>query len=355
MALYRVTLKNPVTGDEYELLPKSYNFTDKLNYESIATFVLGFEDIKKVTDIYQTDPLALFSSTYREIMIERTNRLGIYDIIFSGVITSFEVAPDGQGAKTITLKAVSWFGLLGKRRAGIPFRIFSATDAGTIAWTLINESQTSNNPYSSLGITQGAHPATKNRDRTYKFDNIKDSIIKLSNDNLADGFDFDIDSTKAFNVYYPLKGQNRFDIVFDNNTMATWKFKKPLMLGVANRIYVIGAGENSDVLYSQRDAANAYKTDWKLEEETLSESDVTELVTLQDKGDRYLALSQSPSIEFMAEHYDTVMLWDDYNLGDNIKVNVPEVGISSLSMRVIERTFTMDSTKSIGYIKVSLK
>ena len=96
--------------------------------------------------------------------------------------------------------------------------------------TLINESQTSNNPYSDLGITQGAHPTTKNRDRTYKFDNIKDSIIRLSNENLTDGFDFDIDATKAFNVYYPTKGQDRFDVVFDNDTMATWKFKKPLML-----------------------------------------------------------------------------------------------------------------------------
>jgi hypothetical protein len=355
MALYRVTLKNVDNGDQYELFPKSYSFVDELNKESTAKFTVGFEDVKKVADTYETDVMSMFTSTYREIWIERTDDAGVYQKIFYGIITAFGVAPDGQGARTINLEAVSWWGLFNRRICGIPLRTFTATDAGTIAWTLIDESQTSDNPYSSWGITQGVHPTTKNRDRTYRFDNVKDSIYKLSNNNLTDGFDFEIDVNKAFNIYYPTKGSDNFNIVFDERTMSNYSFRKPLILGLVNKIYVLGAGQNDDLIYVTRNASNAYKTDWKLQETIQRETDIIEVATLNDKGDKTLSDNQSPLPEFSAEHVDEIIRWDSYNLGDNIKVNLPEVGFSNETKRVIKKEFSMDSSKSIGLIKVGLK
>lgn len=354
MAKYKIILKITATGDLYELFPKSYSFVDELNKDSTAKFTLSFEEVKNLADKYATDVMSMLTATYREIWIERTDRTGTWVKIFYGILDSFDVAPDGQGGKTITLSAMSWFGLFNKRICGIPVRVFSATDAGTIAWTLISESQSSDGAYSSWGVTQGVHPTTKNRDRTYAFDNVKDSIYRLSNDNLADGFDFDIDVNKEFNVYYPTKGSDKFNIVFDDRTMSNWQYKKPLVSGIINKIYVQGAGQNDDLIYVTRTAAIGFRTDWKTHEVVKKENDVIEVATLNDKGDLALTLSQAPVPTITADHYDELIRWDDYNIGDNIKVNLNELGIVNLTKRVLKKEFTMDATKSIGAIKVTL-
>lgn len=346
---YNIFVKDG-SGKLWEMLPKSWSFTEELNRESTAQISLSFADFKKIADATNTTVMAVFTASFREFYIERDGTK-----IFWGALTDFSIQPSADGEMTITLKAVSWFGLLQKRICGIPKRVFTTTDAGEIAWTLIDESQTSDSPYSSFGITEGSITASKNRDRTYRFDNVKDSIIKLSNNNLADGFDFDIDNTKAFNVYYPKKGTNRFNIVFDYRTMSDFRFKKPLILGLTNKVHVVGAGENDDVLYVTRTASTSYRTDWKTLEESLQERQIEQTATLNDKGDRRLADAQTPIVEFEAYHYDDIIEWDDYNLGDTIKVNLPDLGLSNESKRVKKREFKMDADKSIGLIRSSLE
>jgi hypothetical protein len=252
--IYRVFIKNPSSTEIVELQPKSWSFIDELNKESTIKLSVSHEEVQKIADTYNSTNLAIFTTALREIYVERNGTK-----VFYGVVTDYQVAPDGQGGKSIDVTGVSWFGLLNKRRAGIPVRIFSAQDAAVIAWTLINESQQSDPDggggyYSDYGITQGAHPTTKNRDRTYRFDNIKEAIYRLSNNNLKDGFDFDIDTAKAFNVYYPTKGSTKADIVLDEHNLATWRYKKPLLGTLTNRVYVKGAGQNDDLLYVTRTA-----------------------------------------------------------------------------------------------------
>lgn len=348
MAKYTIVLKQ-TNGDIYELLPKSWSFTDELNAASTANFYIGFEDIKNIADIYETDILSMFTASFREIWIERDGSK-----VFWGAITDFEVSNNKEGDRTINVKATDWFGLLGKRICGVPVRTFSATDAGTIAWTLISESQSYDAPYSSLGITQGSITASKNRDRTYRFDNIKESIERLSNTNLNDGFDFDIDMTKAFNVYYPTKGSDRPNIVFNSENLADYLYKKPLLMELCNIVYVLGEGNNDDLLYAIRTANTSYRTDWKTLEAVLSERDIKELTTLQDKGDAYLNDYQSPNPELTIKHYDDKILFTDYNIGDTIRVNIPELGFDNTSKRVIRRQFSMEQEKSMGFMAVDL-
>jgi hypothetical protein len=349
--LYKVFVKKTSTGEVWELFPLSYSFTDELNDESTASFDVSFEDFKRVTDKMSETVVGVFSDSFREIWIERDNTK-----IFWGVISEFSIDPSEKGDRKVSLKAISWFGVLSKRITTVPKRVFTATDAGVIAWTLIDESQDAGNGTGAdLGLLEGSITASKDRDRTYRFDKIKDVIIALSNNNLADGFDFDIDMTKHFNVYYPTKGQNRFDLTFDIQTIATYKYKKPLILELVNRVHAIGEGENDDVLYTTRDAVDGYKTDWYLLEETLQEREIKELVTLQDKGDRRLADGQSPIVELSIEHYDDLLQWSDYNLGDSIKVNLPEIGFANETKRIVKRSFDMKSEKSIGYIKIETK
>lgn len=186
--LYRIILRNPANDDIFELQPKTWSLDEELNKEQKAKFTLGYEDVKVVADAYGTTVLAMFTATVREIYIERKDSNGVYQKIFWGQLTSFNLQPKGQGDQEFQVDAVSWFGLLAKRRAGIPVRLFTNTDAGEIAWDLIDEAQSSDAPYSDLGITEGTITASKNRDRTYKFDNVRDSIYNLSASNLAEGF-----------------------------------------------------------------------------------------------------------------------------------------------------------------------
>lgn len=346
---YNIYVKN-AAGKIWEIFSKDFSIVDELNKESTAKISLSFNEFKKIATATNTTVMGVFTSAFMEIYIERDGTK-----IFWGALTSFEVQPTNDGEMNIAISATSWFGLFQKRICGIPSRIFSATDAGAIAWTLIDESQTSDSTYSDFGITEGSITASKNRDRTYRFDNVKDSIIKLSNNNLADGFDFEIDNTKAFNVYYPTRGTSRPNIVFDFRTLSGFKFKKPLLFDLTNKVHVIGAGENDDVLYTTRTAGTSYRGDWHTLEASRQERDIEQLVTLQDKGDRTLAEDQTPIIEFSAEHYDDQIQWSDYALGDTLKVNLPDLGMSNESKRAYKRELLMESDKSIGRIKTVLK
>jgi len=89
-------------------------------------------------------------------------------------------------------------------------REFTTTDAGQIAWTLIDEAQSET--YGDLGITQGTIQSSVNRTKSFDRKNIAEAILELAENDY--GFDFEITPDKVFNVYYPMKGEIKDDIVF---------------------------------------------------------------------------------------------------------------------------------------------
>lgn len=351
-ATYEVIIKDPISLKLWEVIPKSYNFTEKLNEVPTATFSLSFEEVKKMADRNDTTVLNIFTSARREIYINRNGTK-----IFYGVVSDFEVSPGGVGEKNVDVKAMGFFGLFRKRIVGKGTETrYTTTDAGDIAWDLINDSQAADSPYSDYGITQGATPATKNRTRGYLFDNVYDEIVRLSNNNLADGFDFDIDNTKAFNVYYPTKGSDRPTIVFDERTMSSWKYRKGLFTEMVNSVFVIGEGFNEDINFENRVAAVGYRTPFGTLEEKLEARGVTEDATLQDKGDRRLLDARDPVVFLdSVDHFDNEIKYSDYNLGDTVRVNIPDLAINNATKRIVERRFTMLSPESIGKCSLELK
>lgn len=100
-----------------------------------------------MADYYGEDLLNLLSSQLMEIYIERDGTK-----IFYGVLSKMEISPLKDGSRSLTLEAVSWIGLFTKRIVGIPYTHYTATDAGQIAWDLIDDSQNSDSPYSDWGI-----------------------------------------------------------------------------------------------------------------------------------------------------------------------------------------------------------
>jgi len=349
MIKYQTFLRDATGGSIYELLPISISFKDKLNRESTASFRFTFRQLEIVAETYGTNVVDMFSSELREIYVTRNDVK-----IFYGVVSDVSADPQQDGNIGFTVKAVSFFGMFGKRIVGIPVTTYTATDAGAIAWDLIDDSQNSDSPYSDWGITQGSITTSVNRDRTYKFDNIKDAIIKLSNENLDNGFDFEIDTNKDFNVYYPTKGSSKPNIIFDERNLSGWSWTKPVFLQLTNKVYSLGESQGESPLYETRTAGTSYRTPFGTLEGVIKEDSIKVAATLQAKGDLHLELYREPIVKFTARHFDseTAISWSDYDLGDTIKVNLPRIGMSTVSKRVKERDFTLNDNTGVGEISI---
>lgn len=343
---YQVFIRNIDNNDIFELPFISLGFTEELNKGRDARVSMDFKAAKAVADVYNTDVLFLFTSGLRELWIQKNNIK-----VYIGVISDFSIVKDDKGFLRVDIASVGYLTLLSKRRT-VAKRIFTNIDAGIIAQTLIDETQLSDPPYSDLGITFGFIAPSVNRDRTYRFDNIRDSIIKLSNENLKNGFDFDINNDKILNVYYPTRGSTKVDLFFDKGNIINYRFRKPLILSLTNRVYVIGEGFNDDVLYTVRTSPPEFRDVFTLLEDVQTERDIKELATLEDKGDRYLLENQSPRVGFEINHVDDNPDLNSYELGDSFRVNIPEIAIFNEYKRVYKRALSID-TNSLAIVTIT--
>jgi len=129
--------------------------------------------------------------------------------IFKGILNEPTISYSDT-AVNVTLPFKSWLAYFQKRFTS---NVYSNTDAGAIAWGIINTAQGVTD--GSIGVTMGTVAATKNRDRTFDRDEIANAIMKMSADNVKDGFDFEISNEKVFTVAARL-GSDKPAIVFDN-------------------------------------------------------------------------------------------------------------------------------------------
>jgi hypothetical protein len=336
------------TNNVYELPYLSISISEELNVGKDCRLSLDYYAIEELCTKYNTNPLFLLTSGIRQVQIKKNDIA-----IFLGVITDFNISEDNTGGRKIDIYAVGLFNLLAKRRTGAK-RVFTSTDAGEIAWTLIDESQQSDLPYSDFGITEGLIQTSVDRDRTFRFANLKEEITQMSNKNLLNGFDFDIDNLGNFNVFYPTKGSQRPNLVLDDQNIVTWGVRKPLIMSLVNKVYVLGSGFNDDILYVTRESDNAYKATFKLLEEVLSARDIITTDTLNDKGDKLLADFQSPILGLTINHLDNDISILDYDVGDSLRVKLITVGIDDEYRRVYKRTIKIDTNEQI-LVQVDLK
>lgn len=324
-----VYIYDPVADETYEIPYQTYTIKEEVNLGKTLQIKLDYYQVNDIAERYQTTAYSLLSGALREIYVEKDDTR-----IFSGVITDMSM-DRGEGTDvTVSLAAAGYFNMLKKRRTAA-LRAFTSTDAGDIAWTLIDESQTADPPYSDFGITQGTSPTTKTRDRTFRFANLYDEIVQMTNNNLKDGFDCEIDDEKVFNIYYPYKGSNRPEIVLDIGNIQAISMRKPLLLNMTNKIYVLG---QDDSTYVTRTAPDTFKTSFGVLEDVLAKREVKETTTLNDYGDQKLSTDQSPQLTMTIEHLDGEPDVLDYSVGDWLPVTFDEAGLTQVYYRVITRT-----------------
>jgi hypothetical protein len=222
------------------------------------------------------------------------------------------------------LAAKGYLDLLGKRVVGTAStpRVFENTDLVTIARTLVDETQLQ--PDGDFGITLGLNPTSRPADRSdYYYTNLLEAIEGLSNEKVTNGIDFEITPDKKFNCYYPTKGRELPEIVFEWGVNITSFWETLDATELANQVIVLGAGEGSSMATATRNASDYLQETYKLRQSVISEKTITGTETLEKHGDRELAEKQTHrQIIGVTVKGNVSPGFGSYAVGDRVRVKV---------------------------------
>lgn len=249
---------------------------------------------------------SLISLRNYEVKIYRNNTL-----VWAGEQTHITAKIDKNSIEPMTVTCQTYLEMLNNRFTDQTVT-YSSTDAGAIAWDLIDDSQ--NLTDGDFGITQGTINTTVNRDRTYNNQNIMDAIINLSK--VAGGFDFEITDEKVFNVYSRMGIDRSETTIFEyttniDNIQIELDFTNPVNQGIA-----LGQGfEGSQLIqtYTDTSARSTYKLrQGKTEDPSVSvgatlTTNATALVRVRKQSVLNLSFNQ---IQDTRPFFGTLMLGD---------------------------------------------
>lgn len=308
---------------------RSRSFDRYLNKTGSAQFTISVDDPKLYTD------LLLLGD--KELYIYRAGVL-----VWGGELCNRQTSINAD-TREATITAKGFFDLLSKKIVGtaITPRVFTNTDAGTIASTLITESQTGTN--ASVGITIGSITASKNRDRTLdSWKTVKEVIESMCSLNIKDGFDFEVAPNKQFNVYYP-KGSTKTNIVFEYGVNIIGLSESMDATEMANEVIAIGNGQGPATLVSTQDANSTIQGQYKIRQKTVSFKDIITQATLDDHALAELAQTQIQSqIIGITTKGDLSPGYGSYDIGDTVRV------------RITTSLFAIDANYRIYGIKVNI-
>ena len=329
--------------EKWEVPFRDFSFTEELNNDKNATFSFEVTALEKVALKYAITAEYIISAAYREVQVVDEND----EVIYYGVLDEPTVSGGMSEGSVLTVTSRGFLSLFSKRV--VTSAEYNAQDMSDIAWDLINDSQSLTE--GDFGINRGADPSTVSRDRTFRNRYILDALFTLSNSNIKNGIDFDVDNAKDFNVYYPAKGSQRDNIRLELGfNIKTWTVRKTGIWAMANQVIVLGDGFGDDTLSVTRDSDLSYKEAYFLLQDIVSEKDVIETDTLEDKGDREIDLRQAPvkAIDLSTEY--ELPLFTDYEVGDSLKVVIDD-SMANIDgfYRVIKRTLRSDGTVYLSF------
>ena len=311
MSEYKYILWDFRTGQK-EILPEALNrsYSYQLNRAGKASFSLPL-----TTERLQRFPLYIGVT---RLLIYRADKL-----IWAGVIWEItEDAQDDEGA--VNVQCTEIFHILSEKR--YTSNSYTNTDAGQIAWGLINTTQglTGGN----LGITQGTIQATQNRDRTYLDEKIGEKIIQLTE--VINGFDFEItpsikvNTLGVFNVYSK-RGSviNTFRLEYGEglrNNIQSWSRKRTLS-DMYNSVIVEGEGYG-DIALKSTQTDNSMITAVGLLEGRVQEKSVNQQTTLDTKAQEFIRVRKTEQFIYDITLNNAYNDFGKYDIGDIVPVKI---------------------------------
>lgn len=312
MKVYEFIIKDK-NGNKIATLDSALDrsFELYLNKAGAASFSLNPLDPKVTADLLLLGNKELYIYRY-----------GV--LVWGGELTYRNTTVDDRNGKII-VNAKGFFDLLDKKILGSPTSPFSYTntDLSDIAWNAIDTAQTGTN--ASFGITQGSLATSRNADRNIdSYKTVKEIIEGLSNLNVTNGIDFEIDANKQFSTYYPQKGKTLQDIVFEwgNNIIS---FTENLdATGMANEVIALGEGQGTEMLTSTQDTViSGLQSTYKIRQKVISHKDVSLQTTLDEHANNELDMTQTQQqILTFRTRGDMAPAYGSYVIGDSIRVKI---------------------------------
>jgi hypothetical protein len=311
MSEYKYILWDFRTGQK-EILPEALNrsYSYQLNRAGKASFSLPL-----TTERLQRFPLYIGVT---RLLIYRANKL-----IWAGVIWEItENAQDDEG--TVNVQCTEIFHILSEKR--YTSNTYTSTDAGQIAWGLINTTQGLSG--GNLGLTQGTIQATQNRDRAYFDEKVGEKIIQLTE--VINGFDFEItpsikiNTLGVFNVYSK-RGTilTSFRLEYGEglkNNIQSWSRKRTLS-DIYNSVIVEGEGYG-DIALKSTQTDNSMITAVGLLEGRVQEKSVNQQTTLDTKAQEFIRVRKTEQFIYDITLNNAYNDFGKYDIGDIVPVKI---------------------------------
>lgn len=330
-------------GEKWELPIDSFSFTEELNKDRKGTFTFKDTLIREVSEKTGDSPEFILYGAYREVYLYDVDLGVLAPPLYSGYVAEPTLSRDAGGSKTRTVTTEGFLSLLAKRltnESPTLKRYYPSQSPHLIIQDLITYTQGLS--YGNIGITLGAGTTTTSHERTYKFDTIKQAIEKLTNNEIANGVDVDIDHQKAINVYSS-KGSSRPDIhLFDYEdgrcNIQNYQIRINFIKTMANQANVLGQGQDEAMVTTKVDADNAFKSAFFLLQDRVNEKDTGLTTNLDAKGNAYVDYYKSPKRNVVLQCWYDDPKFTDYNIGDTLKVSIPNESLSDVMIRLRQRT-----------------
>lgn len=287
-------------------ITKSRNEADEINW------TLDLNEFQRYATLTKQDATNMLIVDQTEARIRR----GL-NYLSGGQIAYVQTNIDPT-RQEIMIKAHGFLNLF-KDRFTAAGRIFTATQATTIASTVINESQALTN--GNFGVTIGALATVGVHDRTYRRTNLKDLLQNLTEVQTA-AFDFEFTYNKVFNTYAQI-GSQRPDVIFEYPGNIS-SFSIPLDgTGIANEIIALGSGFGEDAQTQMTVDDTASQATYKLRQKVITPNGVTEVGDLTDKANAELAAWSYPfEVPQITIDGNSAPFITDFGIGDYVRVRI---------------------------------
>lgn len=319
-------------------LATNRKFTVGRNESDNITFDLDSDELKRYADSLMTTPEAILSVGANEVRVYRTDRAGNPIALVGGRIDLYEDTADADRTKSVTVRGfLDMFGerLLEKER------VFTSEDAGVIAWTLIDESQTADSDFYStplpaaancdFGVTQGTLDTIDDKDRTYEIGKpVKEAIVQLT-EVTTSTMDFWFTPEKVFNVS-TRQGSDKPLIKFSypHNVLS---LRIPTdASAMANRVQTLGTDDGAGNRLQSIDQDADSQINYRVRQRREQYNAIEESATLSEHGQAAVALRKNPiRVPDVSVDLNNDITIEDFWVGDRITIENEHPSLPALS------------------------
>lgn len=345
-------------------LATSRKFTVGRNEPDQITFDLDSDELKRYADSLGTTPEGILLAGSNELRVYRRNDAGSDIALVGGRIDLVTDSAESERSKSVTVRG---FLTMFNDRLFEVERVFTSEDAGVIAWTLIDESQTgSSNIYTTplpdpdncdFGITEGTVEALGNHDRTYEVGKPIAEALKQLTEVGSFTMDFWFTPEKEFNVA-ARQGSDKPLVKFGYPHNVTSLDIPNDASAMANRVLTLGTDDGAGSRLQSVDEDEASQLNYQVRQRREQYNAIEVEATLSEHGQAAVALRKNPiRVPSLTADLTSGITIEDFWVGDRITVENEHPSLPQLSglYRVERINMTIeDNGKESADIEVSL-